>query len=69
MLAGLHARGPVIVVAHSLGAVIARSLAAGHPQLVAGIVLLDGAVDDVILWPGSQPQPRRVSRACHFARL
>jgi pimeloyl-ACP methyl ester carboxylesterase len=55
LLGALHLSGPVILVAHSMGTVIARCLAAIHPQLVAGAVLLDGAVDEVILWPGSQP--------------
>lgn len=44
-----------MLVAHSLGTLIARSVAAGRPDMVAGMVLIDGTVDDVILWPGSQP--------------
>lgn len=34
-------RGPVIVVAHSLGGAVAVQLALDHPSVVAGVVLLD----------------------------
>lgn len=37
--------GPVIVVGHSFGGAIALNLAAARPDLVAGLVLLDPAVD------------------------
>lgn len=40
-----HARGPVLVVGHSYGGAIALHLAADHPQLVRGLVLLDPAVE------------------------
>jgi pimeloyl-ACP methyl ester carboxylesterase len=53
LLGGLPVSGPFVVVAHSLGAVIARSFAARHPDLVAGLVLVDGSVDEVALWPGT----------------
>lgn len=36
--------GPVVVVGHSFGGAIALQLAASHPDLVAGLVLLDPAV-------------------------
>lgn len=55
LLDGLQVDQPVVLVAHSFGAVVARSFAASDPNRVAGLVLVDGAVDDVILWPGSQP--------------
>ncbi|MGH9041379.1 MAG: alpha/beta fold hydrolase [Acidimicrobiia bacterium] len=34
--------GPAVVVGHSMGAYVATALAAEHPDLVAGVVLLDG---------------------------
>ena len=34
--------GPTVVVGHSMGAYVACALAARHPELVAGVVLLDG---------------------------
>lgn len=52
LLDRLPLTGPFVVVGHSLGAVIARSLAARYPALVAGLVLVDGSVDEVTLWPG-----------------
>jgi len=38
-----EADGPVVVVAHSFGGAIALNLAAAHPNLVSGLVLLDPA--------------------------
>lgn len=34
--------GPTVVVGHSLGAYIATALTAAHPELVSGLVLIDG---------------------------
>jgi pimeloyl-ACP methyl ester carboxylesterase len=34
--------GPVVVVAHSMGAFVAVAFAARHPELVARLVLVDG---------------------------
>lgn len=36
--------GPVVVVGHSFGGAIALNLAAAHPDLVSGLVLLDPAI-------------------------
>jgi len=36
--------GPVLVVGHSFGGAIALNLAAAHPDLVSGLVLLDPAI-------------------------
>lgn len=34
--------GPSLVIGHSMGAYVAAALAARHPELVAGVLLLDG---------------------------
>jgi len=39
-----HADEPVLVVGHSMGAFVAVVLAERHPQLVAGMVLVDGGL-------------------------
>lgn len=36
--------GPVVVLGHSMGAFVAVALAAEHPDLVRGVVLLDGGL-------------------------
>src|SRR5581483_4877100 len=45
LLHGVPLDRPFVVVAHSMGVLVARSLVASHPQMVAGLVLLDGSVD------------------------
>lgn len=55
MLDAVGISGPIVAVAHSMGVLIARSAASLFPDRIIGMVLIDGAVDDVILWPGSQP--------------
>jgi len=34
--------GPSVIVGHSMGAFIATALAAQNPELVAGLILIDG---------------------------
>jgi pimeloyl-ACP methyl ester carboxylesterase len=46
LLTGAGIDGPWVVVAHSLGALHARVLAARRPELVGGLVLLDPAHED-----------------------
>jgi pimeloyl-ACP methyl ester carboxylesterase len=41
---GAFGLGPSIVVGHSMGAYVAVALAAAHPDLVAGLVLVDGGL-------------------------
>jgi pimeloyl-ACP methyl ester carboxylesterase len=43
--------GPVVVVGHSFGCLIARVLAVLRPERVAGLVLVDGSVPAMVLWP------------------
>jgi pimeloyl-ACP methyl ester carboxylesterase len=44
---------PAVMVGHSFGCLIIRALASAHPELIAGIVLVDGSVPEMTLWPGS----------------
>lgn len=54
-LAGLARRvGPVVLVAHSMAAFHAEALVRQHPDLVAGVVLVDPSV----LWMTRPPRPR-----------
>lgn len=43
--------GPVLIVAHSMAGFHAEALARLHPELVAGLVLVDASVE----WPGAVP--------------
>ena len=47
LLDGLGVNQPVVVVAHSWGAAIVRCFTATYPELVAGIVLVDGTISAV----------------------
>lgn len=46
--------GPSVIVGHSMGAFVATALAAQFPQLVAGLVLIDGGYAPAIAGPTSQ---------------
>jgi pimeloyl-ACP methyl ester carboxylesterase len=42
--------GPLVVVGHSFGSLIARMFAARHPHRVAGMVHVDGSIPRGVLW-------------------
>lgn len=44
--------GGVVLVAHSMGSFHAEALARRHPELVAGIVMVDGSVEELDARPG-----------------
>lgn len=46
LLAALKENGPVLIVAHSLGGLIARNYIRKYPKEVAGLVLLDSTSDE-----------------------
>lgn len=46
--------GPSVIVGHSMGAFVAAALAAQEPDLVSGLVLIDGGYAPAISAPGSQ---------------
>jgi lipase len=48
------ALGPSVVVGHSMGGYVAMALAAEHPELVSGVLLVDGGLP-VDLPPGVEP--------------
>lgn len=60
---------PVVVVGHSYGALLAMMLAADHPTLVRGLVLVDGTgVDEVLNTRLSHAVSRLVVRVAISAR-
>lgn len=46
LLSALGTKGPLVMVAHSIGALTARVYAGAYPQDVAGMVLVDGSHPD-----------------------
>jgi lipase len=48
------ALGASIIVGHSMGAFVATALAAAHPELVSGLLLIDGGYTPAISAPNSQ---------------
>jgi pimeloyl-ACP methyl ester carboxylesterase len=59
---------PYILVGHSFGGLVIRIFAARHPQLVAGLVLVDPAHPEEWLVPGEQEQQQidRGRRLCRY---
>ncbi|MDD5335865.1 MAG: alpha/beta fold hydrolase [Rhodoferax sp.] len=58
LLAAAGVAGPLLLVGHSLGALIVRVFAKRYPQQVAGVVLLDGSHPEQRLEPAlSSPPP------------
>lgn len=61
--------GPSLVVGHSMGAFVAVALAAEHPELVSGVVLIDGGLP-LEAPPGIPPEDLLdVALAAQMARL
>jgi pimeloyl-ACP methyl ester carboxylesterase len=46
--------GPSTIVGHSMGAFVATALVAAHPELVSGLLLIDGGYAPAISVPNSQ---------------
>jgi pimeloyl-ACP methyl ester carboxylesterase len=46
---------PVVLVGHSFGALVVRALAGAHPERVAGLVIVDGALPQFHLHPTDEP--------------
>ena len=66
---GAFGLGPSVVVGHSMGAFVATALAAEHPELVSGLVLVDGGLP-LEAPPGIPPeQLLDVALAAQMARL
>ena len=58
LLAAAGVNGPLLLVGHSLGALIVRVFAKSYPQQMAGVVLLDGSHPEQRLEPAlSSPPP------------
>jgi len=64
--------GPLVVVGHSAGSLIARMFAARYPQRTCGVVHVDGSTPRLSLWPAvdkvQQPDGDG-SDATHFDRV
>ncbi|GAB3623983.1 alpha/beta hydrolase [Mariniluteicoccus endophyticus] len=64
-----HTGAPAVVVAHSMAAFHAEALARLHPELVAGVVMVDGSVEYLArrVRPRGPGVARFVRRASRFA--
>lgn len=60
--------GPYILVGHSYGGVICQVFAAGHPEDVAGLVLVDAPERAVILRPAFEAYRRQFLRVVAIGR-
>jgi pimeloyl-ACP methyl ester carboxylesterase len=63
---------PAVVVAHSIGCLIARVLTGRHSDRVAGMVFIDGSIPRRTLWPAGpldQPPDGDHPHASHFDTL
>ena len=70
LLAGLGLAGPFVLVGHSSGGRIVRQFAAQHPDLVAGMVLVDSSHEDQQhRLAGSLPWRMRLGEALEAPRL
>jgi alpha-beta hydrolase superfamily lysophospholipase len=52
LLVALDLAGPVVPVGHSFGCLIVRVFAALWPERIRGLVLVEGSVPHMSLWPG-----------------
>lgn len=48
--------GPIVLVGHSFGALIARAFTAAHPHRVAGLVIVDGSLPQFHVVPSNLPK-------------
>jgi pimeloyl-ACP methyl ester carboxylesterase len=67
LLEALEVKGPLVLVGHSFGALVARHYAAAHRNRVVGMVLVDPALPDDWIDPGPQKR-RRMELGSKFAR-
>lgn len=67
LLEMLDVRGPLVLVGHSFGALVARHYAAAHRDRVMGMVLVDPALPDDWVNPAPQKQ-KRLEAGAKFAR-
>jgi pimeloyl-ACP methyl ester carboxylesterase len=58
LLMALDLAGPLVLVGHSFGCLIARVFAALWPERIRGLVLVEGSVPHMSLWPGDDDDLR-----------
>jgi len=51
LLAENEVAGPLVVVGHSVGSLIARMFVDRNPERIAGVVHVDGSIPRLSLWP------------------
>jgi pimeloyl-ACP methyl ester carboxylesterase len=56
LLAMRQVTGPLVLVGHSFGGLIARAFAALYPDRVVGLVIVDGSIPQFHLIPTSEPK-------------
>ena len=67
LLDALEVKGPLVLVGHSFGALVARHYAAAHRNRVVGMILVDPALPDDWIDPVPQKR-RRMELGSKFAR-
>jgi pimeloyl-ACP methyl ester carboxylesterase len=52
LLQAVDLDGPIVLVGHSFGCLVARVFAGRWPERIRGLVLVEGSVPQLSLWPG-----------------
>jgi pimeloyl-ACP methyl ester carboxylesterase len=66
LLRGLDERGPFVLVGHSMGGLMVRLFALTHPDLAAGVVLVDAVVPEIMKTRGCPQAVQAYGRALRW---
>lgn len=69
LLAALGETGPVVLVGHSMGGLMVRLFALGHPERTLGVVLVDAMTPDVIDLPAGRHAVSSFGRVLRLAEF